>query len=50
MLDDHRGDGRWASTPIRPGTPVAPPTPVFAKLDPSIVEEELSRLEQRAGE
>jgi methionyl-tRNA synthetase len=50
MLDDHRGDGRWASTPIRPGTPVAPPTPVFAKLEPSIVEEELSRLEQRAGE
>ena len=50
MLDDHRGDGRWASTPIRPGTPVAPPTPVFGKLDPSIVDEELSRLEQRAGE
>jgi methionyl-tRNA synthetase len=50
MLDDHRGDGRWASTPIRPGTPVAPPTPVFAKLDPAIVDEELSRLEQRAGE
>jgi methionyl-tRNA synthetase len=50
MLDDQRGDGRWASTPVRPGTPVAPPTPVFAKLDPSIVDEELSRLEQRAGE
>jgi methionyl-tRNA synthetase len=50
MLDDHRGDGRWASTPILPGTPVAPPTPVFAKLDPAIVDEELSRLEQRAGE
>jgi methionyl-tRNA synthetase len=49
MLDDVRGAGRWESTPIVPGTPVPPPTPVFAKLDPSVVEEELARLEQRAG-
>ncbi|HMG29121.1 MAG TPA: methionine--tRNA ligase [Jiangellaceae bacterium] len=49
MLDDERGSGRWGSTPIVPGTPVAPPTPVFAKLDPSVVEEELARLEQRAS-
>jgi methionyl-tRNA synthetase len=36
----------WASTPLPPpGTPLAPPTPVFTKLDPSIVEEELARLE-----
>jgi methionyl-tRNA synthetase len=37
---------RWESVPIVPGTPVAPPKPVFRKLDESIVEEELSRLEQ----
>ncbi|MGH9249448.1 MAG: methionine--tRNA ligase [Acidimicrobiales bacterium] len=49
MLDDERGSGRWGSTPIVPGTPVAPPTPVFAKLDPSVVNEELARLEQRAS-
>jgi methionyl-tRNA synthetase len=36
---------RWTSTPVVPGTPVAPPEPLFAKLDPSVVDEELARLE-----
>ncbi len=27
-----------------PGTPIAKPTPVFTKLDPSVVDEELARL------
>jgi methionyl-tRNA synthetase len=36
----------WASRPLQPGTPLAPPTPVFTKLDESIVEEELRRLEE----
>ncbi|MGH8776921.1 MAG: methionine--tRNA ligase [Jiangellaceae bacterium] len=50
MLDDDRGAGRWRSTPVVPGAPIAPPTPVFTKLDPSVVEDELARLEQqRAG-
>jgi methionyl-tRNA synthetase len=35
----------WKSTPIEAGKPLAPPTPVFRKLDPSIVDEELARLE-----
>ena len=36
----------WTSTPLPPsGTPLAPPTPIFTKLDPSIVDEELARLE-----
>jgi methionyl-tRNA synthetase len=26
------------------GTPLAPPKPVFRKLDPSVVDEELARL------
>ena len=34
----------WESTPIPAGRPLAPPTPVFAKLDPSIVDDELARL------
>jgi methionyl-tRNA synthetase len=35
---------RWESAPIRPGTPVAAPAPLFAKLDPAVVDEELARL------
>jgi methionyl-tRNA synthetase len=35
----------WASRPLPSGTPLAPPTPVFRKLDESIVAEELARLE-----
>jgi methionyl-tRNA synthetase len=36
---------RWESMPIAVGTPLAPPVPLFAKLDPSVVDEELARLE-----
>ena len=38
------GAARWASAPLRPGTPLAPPTPLFTKLDSSVVDEELARL------
>ena len=34
--------------PLVAGTPVAKPTPVFTKLDPSVVDEELARLDGRA--
>jgi len=41
--------GRWAPVALTAGTPIAPPQPVFEKLDPSIVDEELKRLEPGSG-
>jgi methionyl-tRNA synthetase len=35
----------WEHRPIRPGTPLQPPRPLFAKLDPSVADEEVARLE-----
>ncbi|WP_346621696.1 methionine--tRNA ligase [Blastococcus montanus] len=42
-----QGQAVWASTPLpAAGTPLAPPKPIFTKLDPSIVDEEIRRLEE----
>jgi methionyl-tRNA synthetase len=41
-------EARWESRPIVPGTPLVRPEPLFAKLDPSVVDEELARLEGAA--
>jgi methionyl-tRNA synthetase len=38
---------RWESAPIAAGTPLAAPAPLFAKLDVSVVDEELARLESK---
>jgi methionyl-tRNA synthetase len=46
ITGDYPGAARWQSEPIRPGTPLQPPTPLFAKLDPGLAEEELARLER----
>jgi methionyl-tRNA synthetase len=40
---------RWEPTPIVPGVPLSAPTPIFRKLDPAVVDEELARLEEKAG-
>ncbi|HEY2441502.1 MAG TPA: methionine--tRNA ligase [Streptosporangiaceae bacterium] len=45
ITGDYDVAARWESRPITPGTPLAAPTPLFAKLDPSVAEEELARLE-----
>jgi methionyl-tRNA synthetase len=39
------GAARWSSVPLRPGTPLATPTPLFTKLDTAVIDEELARLE-----
>ncbi|GGN56359.1 methionine--tRNA ligase [Actinoplanes lobatus] len=44
LTGDYKVGARWESVPLVPGTPLAAPTPVFRKLDPSVVEEELARL------
>ena len=36
---------RWESQPIEVGRPLEPPRPVFRKLDPTVVDDELARLE-----
>jgi methionyl-tRNA synthetase len=44
ITGDYRQGARWESTPIEAGRALQPPKPVFRKLDPSIVDEELARM------
>ncbi|MEO8888532.1 MAG: methionine--tRNA ligase [Jatrophihabitantaceae bacterium] len=48
LTGDYDTGARWESTPIAVGHPLAPPTPIFTKLDPSVVDEELDRLRPAA--
>ncbi|HEY3687593.1 MAG TPA: methionine--tRNA ligase, partial [Streptosporangiaceae bacterium] len=45
---DYDTGATWASTPITPGTPLSRPDPLFTKLDTSVIDEELARLENPA--
>jgi methionyl-tRNA synthetase len=45
ITGDYTGTPRWESRPITTGTPIPKPFPIFTKLDPSVVDEELARLE-----
>jgi methionyl-tRNA synthetase len=47
ITGDYRGAARWEPVPVRPGTPLTAPQPLFTKLGPEVAEEELARLEQR---
>ena len=44
LTGDYTGGATWESTTIAAGRPIQAPTPIFTKLDPSIVDEELARL------
>jgi methionyl-tRNA synthetase len=48
LTGDYETSARWESVPLPPGRPLNPPTPVFRKLDPSIVDEELQRMAESA--
>ncbi len=45
LTGDYSTAPRWERHPVTAGTPVEKPTPVFTKLDPSVVDEELARLQ-----
>jgi methionyl-tRNA synthetase len=44
LTGDYADVPAWESRPLASGTGLAKPTPVFRKLDPSIVDEELARM------
>jgi methionyl-tRNA synthetase len=44
ITGDYAGARRWGRRPLQPGTPLGRPEPVFTKLDPSVVEDELARM------
>ncbi len=48
-MGDYASAAVWESRPIRVGQPIGPPTPLFRKLEPSVVDEELARLEGGAS-
>jgi methionyl-tRNA synthetase len=48
VTGDYSLTPRWESVPVRIGATVVKPTPIFTKLDESVVEEELARLRNDA--
>jgi methionyl-tRNA synthetase len=44
LTGDYQVGGKWQPVTITEGVALSAPTPVFRKLDPSIVDEELARL------
>ena len=48
LTGDYDALAQWRSEPIEVGRPIATPTPIFTKLDPSVVDEELARLQAKA--
>jgi methionyl-tRNA synthetase len=48
ITGDYTSTPPWQSRPITVGAPIAKPSPIFTKLDPSVVDEELARLKPEA--
>ena len=44
LTGDYTAGSRWVSVPVVAGTVVGAPSPIFTKLDPSVVDDELARL------
>ena len=44
ITGDYSSAPRWEHRPVTVGAPVARPTPIFTKLDASVVDEERARL------
>jgi methionyl-tRNA synthetase len=44
LTGDYVTGAHWGRTELVAGTPVAAPTPLFAKLDASVIDEELARM------
>ncbi|NIM94571.1 MAG: methionine--tRNA ligase [Anaerolineales bacterium] len=44
IYDGSPATGQWEPSNLQPGTPIAKPSPLFKKLDETIVEEERARL------
>lgn len=44
LTGDYSATPTWERHPVKVGAPVEKPAPVFTKLDPSVVDEELARL------
>jgi methionyl-tRNA synthetase len=44
ITGEYSGTPAWERRPVVVGTPVGKPSPIFTKLDPSVVEEERARL------
>ncbi len=49
LMGDYGGAATWGPAPLRAGTPVAAPTPLFRKLHDAVVDAELARMEAEAG-
>jgi methionyl-tRNA synthetase len=50
LSGDYQTQAKWESVPLPVGRTMDAPTPVFTKLDPSIVDEELARLAEKAAD
>jgi methionyl-tRNA synthetase len=46
ITGDYDSTFRWESRPVAAGTPLSVPTPLFTKLDQSVVDEEVARLSE----